>query len=86
MKKLAIVLMALTLAACNPKAEQKYGYKKVMPPELSDCKVFYIYDGTKSLYVTRCGFDTNTSWDETCGKKCVRTESVALINTNKEAK
>lgn len=79
MKKLLIVA-ALILAACTPKAETKHGYQAIMPPELKDCKVFTISDGTKELYVTRCGLETTTTWSSSCGKNCTRTDHSSVID------
>lgn len=70
--KYKIALIALALTACTPKAEREYGYDAILPPELADCKVFTIYNGMRELYVTRCGFETTTSWTQNCGKGCNR--------------
>jgi hypothetical protein len=67
-----IAIIALALTACEPKAKREYGYDAIMPPELADCKVFYISNVGTGLYLTRCGLETNTSWSETCGKGCTR--------------
>lgn len=83
MKKLLILAAALTLAACSPKAETKHGYDAIMPPELKDCKVFTISDGSKTLYVTRCGFETTTTWDSSCGKNCTRTDHSSVIDSGR---
>lgn len=84
MKYLALIAMALTLAACGPKAEREYGYDAIMPPELADCRVFEISDGIKDLYITRCGFEVTTAWSRSCGKSCTTTEHVTIIHANKE--
>ena len=81
--KLFLIGLAVFLTACTPKAEREYGYDNIMPTELKDCKVFSIYNGTKELYVTRCGLDTITSWTEYCGKNCTRQMNVALVGGGK---
>jgi hypothetical protein len=76
-----IALLALALTACAPKAEREYGYDAIMPTELADCKVFNISDGNKTLYVTRCGFETTTSWNQSCGNKCNRQYDSSVTGT-----
>lgn len=77
------LILLIALSACTPKSEREYGYDPIMPPELKDCKVFKIYDGSKHLYVTRCGMDTTTSWSENCGKNCRRHQHVTLSEARK---
>lgn len=79
MNKYMIALVAVAMTACTPGAEREYGYDAVMPPELADCKVFYISDGIRGLYVTRCGLETTTSWSENCGKSCTRQYDSGVI-------
>lgn len=87
MKKLILSVLTLSLVACSPKAEQKYDYQQVMPPELSDCKIFYVSDGSKGLYITRCGFDSvTTTWSRNCGKNCTTTEHTTVIENLKDAR
>ena len=44
----------LALTACAPNSEDKSAKFSSMPEGLKDCKVYFISDGIKSLYVVRC--------------------------------
>ena len=71
--KLALVVLALMLAGCEPHAEVK-NYP-VVPEELKDCKFFYIVDGNgSSITVARC---PNSSTTVQMGNKA-RTTSVIV--------
>lgn len=84
--KYLILVLALFVAACSPHSEQKYDYLQVMPPELADCKIFYVSNGSRGLYITRCGFEVGTAWSESCGKGCTRYYDSATIDRRPENK
>lgn len=73
MKKLtllAIMSSFVFVAGCSPKTEQKT-HEYHLPPELSDCKIFKLTDGTGNfksiLYVTRCP-ESNTATSQSFGE------------------
>lgn len=75
--------MALLLAGCSPGYEESKGHELALPPELSDCKIYKVSDGLRTLYITRCSRGTTTSWTEACGKGCVRYEDSSLVEVQK---
>lgn len=71
-----IPLLFLSLA-CSKGYKPQPDYP--MPPEMKDCKVFTITDGSKELYVVHCPkATTSVSWKRTCGDKCITTEHVMV--------
>ena len=75
MRYLLLIFLAI---ACAPSHERKTDYS--LPAELSDCKIFYISDGSKGLYVVRCPNSyTSTTWTRSCGNKCTTTEHVTIV-------
>jgi hypothetical protein len=74
MKYLLIIFLA---TACSPYHKPQTEYS--LPPELANCKIFLISDGTKDLYIVKCpNADTTTSWTRNCGKNCITTEHVTV--------
>jgi hypothetical protein len=72
------VLLIFLNIACSPSYEHKPNY--AFPPELEDCKVFTISDGSKLLYVVRCpNSEVTTSWNRSCGNKCATTEHLQTV-------
>lgn len=70
MDKLTMVIVALLLAACQPQTT-KIDKDFIIPIELSDCKFFNMYDGTRNIVVVRCPkSDTSASHRSSCGKNC----------------
>jgi hypothetical protein len=63
MNKLAIILAAaIVLAGCDPTYREPANFS-VVPPELSDCKVYWISNGYEGLYVVRCpNSQTSATW------------------------
>lgn len=58
------VVMALALAACG-EPSYKPLTQVALPPELSDCKVFQISDGTHDINVVRCpNSDTSATYKQ----------------------
>lgn len=75
-----LILFLLTIA-CAPNHKEKKDYS--LPAELADCKVFWISDGWKDLYVLRCpNSSTTTSWSESCGKNCYTQKNVQVIEND----
>jgi len=61
MKKLLLIIIAgLTMVACTPRASEVSF--PVMPPEMSDCKVFRIENGNGvALIAVRCPNSSTTT-------------------------
>jgi hypothetical protein len=75
MKYLLLIFLSM---ACSASHERKTDYS--LPPELADCKIFYISDGSKGLYVVKCpNSDVTTSWTHSCGKNCTKTEYLQVV-------
>lgn len=68
----------LFIISCSPYYKSMNDYK--LPPELEDCKVFIINDGSKDLFVVKCpNNQTTTSWTRSCGKNCTTTEHLTTV-------
>lgn len=54
--KTLLALVVLLVAACEPRAKTDAKYTELMQAilELHGCKTSNIYDGNKTIYVTRC--------------------------------
>ena len=72
MKHYAILLLsAILLTACEPQQPKEVTY--IMPPELSDCKIYQIdSEHAPILYVVRCSgekpAETSVQWKVQSGK------------------
>jgi hypothetical protein len=78
-KLLAIALLAAALAGCQREAEEAVRAGDVTVETLfthDGCTAYRFYDG-RYVHFVRCGGRTDTSWQEGCGKSCIRTVSVA---------
>lgn len=73
-----VVVIAILLTGCQPTTEVKTDYK--VPPELSDCKFFEMYDGNRTAIVVRCpNSSTSVSRRVSCGKSCFRDEYTMTV-------
>jgi hypothetical protein len=73
------LFLIFSIISCSPYYKPKTDYK--LPPELDDCKIFEISDGSKALYVVRCSRDdVAVSWDRSCGKNCTTREYASMTN------
>lgn len=71
--KILFIVVTILLTGCQPSTEVKTNYK--VPPELSDCKFFEMYDGSRTAIVVRCpNSSTSVSKRVSCGKSCSRDE------------
>lgn len=53
MKKLIVAALAVGMAGCfNPSTSPNSSFK--IPPELSDCVFYDMYDGARNMTVVRC--------------------------------
>lgn len=67
----AIFAASLALMACEPQQPKQVGY--ILPPELSDCKIYQIdSEQAPLLYVARCSgekpAETSVQWKVQSGK------------------
>jgi hypothetical protein len=75
MKYLPILFLTI---ACSKGYKPQPDYP--MPPEMKECKVYTITDGSKELHVVHCpNSNVTTSWTRSCGKGCVRTEHLQTV-------
>lgn len=58
-KLLLVLLSMLSLSACDPSA-QNINYP-VLPSELKDCTFHHLFNGSVSIYVTRCPNSTTST-------------------------
>lgn len=81
-KLFIMIIMVLLLSGCETSStEVKYDS---MPPELSDCKTFYIRRGLNSITVMRCpGSTTSTTYST--GKTSNTTVTIDGITYIKES-
>jgi len=52
MKKIMMMLVVVLMSGCTPQTTQNNSF--ILPQELSDCKVYDLYNGYRNLTVIRC--------------------------------
>ena len=70
-----MIFSALLLCACSKTETIEITNGYVMPDELKECKVYYLSsEKNKNIWVTVCGKNISTQWDESesCGKGCTK--------------
>ena len=82
MKILAIITFLIALVGCqdNPVSTSTTNNSKIGVDFLFEhegCRVYRFYDGGGPVYYANCGSHVQTSWSHSCGKGCVKQETVS---------